>query len=232
MLLSNGEGEVSINAANLTAAAAAPPPPPPPQVDDVDSLGRQLFRQSSAPAAVSADPEVRRAEALTDPQARASALYQLAGNRLYPIARRLAGDAAAGTVTGRMLHPTPLGPRRVLELLAEHDHGDEAALCGYIRAAADAAGAGSGVGGDSGSGGGVGGGGGGGVDVSTASISQLKALIASAGLGHADCVEMDDLRARAREAQQKLRASAAFAALGRSAEVLSDEQQITKAGLR
>ena len=42
------------------------------------------------------------------------------------------------------------------------------------------------------------------TDVETLGISEMKALIKSAGLSSADCVEKSDLRARCREAQERL----------------------------
>ena len=42
------------------------------------------------------------------------------------------------------------------------------------------------------------------ADLAALSLKELKALIASAGLSTADCIDKDDLRARAREAQQAL----------------------------
>ena len=47
------------------------------------------------------------------------------------------------------------------------------------------------------------------VDVETLSIKQLRELVISAGLSHADCVEKSDLKTRALEAQRRLELAAA-----------------------
>ena len=46
-------------------------------------------------------------------------------------------------------------------------------------------------------------------DIATLSVTALKALITSAGLSYAGCVEKSDLRTRAREARARLAAAAA-----------------------
>ena len=46
------------------------------------------------------------------------------------------------------------------------------------------------------------------LDLAALSIKELRAVISSAGLEHNDCLEKDDLRERARQAQQKLTSSA------------------------
>ena len=47
------------------------------------------------------------------------------------------------------------------------------------------------------------------VDIATLSARELKALVASAGLGYADCIEKSELRARRRGAAAALSSPAA-----------------------
>ena len=45
------------------------------------------------------------------------------------------------------------------------------------------------------------------ADIDSLSLKELKAFIAEAGLSFADCLDKDDLRSRAREAQEKMKSA-------------------------